>query len=166
MDINLIADQIYNEKPKPKFTICLNLDINTHINEQFEIISLLLLNGIKKLLINEIYQNTNDTKKFKKYLLQKIILLKIYFASFGVCLNFSNVLKKDYNNFNFQNKVNFYIKNNYNFKFCILKLYQKKHQKSILYYNHIKQEKSIENMFIIVKFKNHFFKFSFNLLKK
>ena len=37
MEIDNIAKQIFSEKPKLKFSICLNLDINSSINEQFEI---------------------------------------------------------------------------------------------------------------------------------
>jgi len=166
MEIDKIAKQILSEKPKPKFSICLNLDINSSINEQFEIISLIFFRGVNDLIINEEYNEIKDVKKLKKFLLKKILLLKIYFASFGVNLKSENVLKKDYNKFKMINRPSYYTENKYNFNFVILKKYNNKGKFRLLYYNHSKKENNIENMYIIINFRNHFFKFSFNLLKK
>ena len=169
MEIDQIAKKILSEKPKPKFSICLNLDINTPINQQFEIISLIFFRGINDLIIKEEYNEIKDVKKLKIYLLKKILLLKIYFASFGVNLKSENVLKKEYKNFKMCNRSSYYTENKYNFDFVILKNYNHKgraKKNKILYYNHTKKEDDINNMFIIIKFRNHFFKFSFNLLQK
>ena len=169
MEIDQIAKKILSEKPKPKFTICLNLDINSTINQQFEIISLIFFRGINDLIVNQEYNDIKDIKELKTYLLKKILLLKIYFASFGVNLKSENVLKKGYNNFKMINRPSYYTENKYNFNFVILKKYNKKgraKKNKILYYNHTKKEDDINNMFIIIKFRNHFFKFSFNLLQK
>ena len=166
MEIDNIAKKIFSEKPKPKFTICLNLDINTSTNEQFEVISLLFLRAMNDLIINEEYNNISDVKILKKHLLRKFLLLKIYFASFAVNLKYENVLKKDYIKFKMTNTPEFYTNNKYNFNFVILKKYIKKSKQMMLYYNHSKKEENIENMFIIIKFKNHYFKFYFNLLQK
>lgn len=166
MEIDQIAKKILSEKPKPKFTICLNLDINSTINQQFEIISLIFLRGINDLIVNQEYNDIKDVKELKTYLLKKILLLKIYFASFGVNLKSENVLKKNYKNFKMVNKPSYYTENKYNFNFVILKKYNHKGKKKILYYNHSKKEDNIENMFIVIKFRNHYFKFSFNLLQK
>jgi len=166
MEIDNIAQKIFSEKPKPKFTICLNLDINTSTNEQFEVISLLFLRAMNDLIINEEYNNISDVKILKKHLLRKFLLLKIYFASFAVNLKYENVLKKDYIKFKMTNIPEFYTNNKYNFNFVILKKYIKKSKQMMLYYNHSTKEENLENMFIIIKFKNHYFKFSFNLLQK
>jgi hypothetical protein len=166
MEIDQIAKKILSEKPKPKFTICLNLDINSSINEQFEIISLIFFRGINDLIVTEEYKEIKDIKELKKYLLKKILLLKIYFASFGVNLKSENVLKKEYKNFKMINRPSYYTENKYNFDFVILKKYNNKGRMKLLYYNHSKKEDNIDNMFIIIKFRNHYFKFSFNLLQK
>lgn len=166
MEIDQIAKKILSEKPKPKFTICLNLDINSTINQQFEIISLIFFRGINDLIVNQEYNDIKDIKELKTYLLKKILLLKIYFASFGVNLKSENVLKKGYNNFKMTNIPSYYTENKYNFNFVILKKYNHKGKNKILYYNHSKKEENINNMFIVIKFRNHFFKFSFNLLQK
>jgi len=166
MEVDKIAKKILSEKPKPKFTICLNLDINSTINQQFEIISLIFFRGINDLIVNQEYNDIKDIKELKTYLLKKILLLKIYFASFGVNLKYKNVLKKDYNKFKMMNRASYYTENKYNFNFVILKNYIYKGKMRILYYNHTKKEDNIENMYIIIKFRNHFFKFSFNLLQK
>jgi hypothetical protein len=166
MEIDKIAKQILSEKPKPKFSICLNLDINSSINEQFEIISLIFFRGINDLIINEEYNEIKDVKKIKNFLLKKILLLKIYFGSFGVNLKSENVLKKDYNKFKMIDRPSYYTENKYNFNFVILKNHIHKGKLRVFYYNHTKKENNIENMYIIIKFRNHFFKFSFNLLKK
>ena len=94
MEVDQIAKKILSEKPKPRFSICLNLDINSTINEQFEIISLMFFRGINDLIVNQEYNDIKDVKELKKYLLKKILLLKIYFSSFGVNLKSENVLKK------------------------------------------------------------------------
>jgi len=168
MEIDQIAKKILSEKPKPKFTICLNLDINSTINQQFEIISLIFLRGINDLIVNnQEYNDIKDVKELKTYLLKKILLLKIYFASFGVNLKSENVLKKNYKNFKMINKPKYYTDITYNnFNFVILKKYNHKGKNKILYYNHTKKEDNIDNMFIVIKFRNHYFKFSFNLLQK
>jgi len=166
MDIDKIATQIFSEKPKPKFTIGLNLDINSSINEQFEIISLIFFRGINDLIINKEYSEINDIKLLKLHLLRKLLLLKIYFSSFAVNLKYENVLKKDYNKFNMINSPSYYTNNKYDFDFIILKKKINKSKHMILYYNHTTKEENIDNMFIIIKFKNHYFKFSFNLLEK
>jgi len=166
MEIDQIAKKILSEKPKPKFTICLNLDINSTINQQFEIISLIFFRGINDLIVNQEYNDIKDIKELKIYLLKKILLLKIYFASFGVNLKSENVLKKNYKNFKMVNRPSYYTENKYNFNFVILKKYNNKGKYKLLYYNHTKKEDNIDNMFIVIKFRNHFFKFSFNLLQK
>ena len=166
MEIDQIAQKILSEKPKPKFTICLNLDINSTINQQFEIISLIFYRGINDLIVNQEYNEIKDIKELKTYLLKKILLLKIYFASFGVNLKSENVLKKEYKNFKMINRPSYYTENKYNFDFVILKKYNNKGRMKLLYYNHSKKEDNIDNMFIIIKFRNHYFKFSFNLLQK
>ncbi|SUZ50745.1 uncharacterized protein METZ01_LOCUS3599 [marine metagenome] len=166
MEIDNIAKQIFSEKPKPKFSICLNLDINSSINEQFEIISLMFFRGVNDLIITQEYNDNNDIKELKSYLLKKLLLLKIYFGSFGINLNYENVPKKDYKNFKMCNRPSYYTENKYNFDFVILKKFYYKGKNKILYYNHNKKEDNIKNMFIIIKFRNHYFKFSFNLLEK
>jgi hypothetical protein len=166
MEIDQIAKKILSEKPKPKFTICLNLDINSTINQQFEIISLIFFRGINDLIVNQEYNDIKDIKELKTYLLKKVLLLKIYFASFGVNLKSENVLKKGYKDFKMMNRPSYYTENKYNFNFVILKKYNHKGKTKILYYNHSKKEDNINNMFIVIKFRNHFFKFSFNLLQK
>ena len=167
MEIDNIAKQIFSEKPKPKFSICLNLDINSSINEQFEIISLMFFRGVNDLIITQEYNNDyNDIKELKSYLLKKLLLLKIYFWSFGINLNYENIQKKDYKKFKMFNRPSYYTENKYNFDFVILKKFFFKGKNKILYYNHNKKENNIKNMFIIIKFRNHYFKFSFNLLEK
>ena len=105
MEIDNIAKQIFSENPKPKFSICLNLDINSSINEQFEIISLIFFRGVNDLIITQEYNNNNnDIKELKSYLLKKILLLKIYFGSFGINLNYENIPKKNYKNFKMFNR--------------------------------------------------------------
>ena len=152
---------------------CLALLINLSVKDWFSIslstlsvakgsylssISLIFFRGVNDLIITQEYNDNNDIKELKSYLLKKLLLLKIYFESFGINLN--------YENFKMFNRPSYYIENKYNFNFIILKKFYYKGKNKILYYNHNKKEDNIKNMFIIIKFRNHFFKFSFNLLQK
>jgi len=164
MDINNISKQIFTEKPKPKFSIQLNLDINSDINQQFEIISLLFLNGINHI----IYQKNiliDDVKECKKIISKQLFLLKIYFNSFGIDFNIDNLNKKDCSHklFNFPP---FYSKNKYPFTFVFLKNIILKGRKFQSQYNYKKKSISINENFIIFKIQNHYYSVSFNFLKK
>lgn len=165
MEIDKIAIDIYNEKPKPKFSIGLNLDINSTINEQFEIISLLFLRGIEEKIIknNQFSQNDKDNKNI---IIKNLILLKIYFNSIGLDFKYENILKKEIKNLKLKNTPEFYVKNHYNFNFIFLKNFYKNGKKYIFFYNHKKKENNLDELFIIIKLFNHNFKIIFNFLNK
>ena len=164
MDINNISKQIFNEKPKPKFTVQMNLDINSDINEQFEVISLIFLNGINHI----IYQKNvlvDDVKESKKIISKHLFLLKLYFNSFGIDFKIDNITKKECSHKLF-NYPFFYSKNKYPFTFVFLKNKILKGRKFQTQYNFKKKSNSINEIFIIFKIQNHYFSVSFNFLKK
>jgi len=164
MDIDKIALKIFSEKPKPKFTIQLNIDINSDINQQFEIIALIFLRGINEKINNE-YLNIDNVKELKKIIQKQLFLLKIYFNSFALDFKFSNLEKKNCTKYNFSNSPYFYNKNKYNFDFCFLKNIYRKGRLFETSYNYNTKSNSLNEIFTIIKIKNHYFKISFDFLK-
>lgn len=163
MDIDKITLQVLNDKPKPKFTYGLNLDINTDVNQQFEIICLMFLRTIEEKVIKEI--KIEEPKELKKQILKELFLSKLYLNSCGVDFKYTVLQKKNCVNYNLSNKTNFYSKNKYNSLFCIVQNVYKKGRKFETYYN-MKKINSYKDLFIIIKIKNFYFKIELDLLKK
>lgn len=170
MDIDNIAEKIFEDKPKPKFTIQLNLDINSDINQQFEIISLIFLRGIEKKIYNndilKSIESIEDIKESKKILMKQFFLLKLYFNSFCIDFDIINLNKKDCINYKLYNSPSFYNKNKYPFNFCFIKSIFKKGKKIESIYNYKNKTENLNNIFIIFKINNHYFKVTFDFLKK
>lgn len=165
MDIDKISLQVLSDKPKPKFSYQLNLDINSDINQQFEIMSLIFLRSVDEKII-KLVKNMNDIKEYKKNILKQLFLIKLYLNSFGIDLKYKNLEKKECNKYKLNNFPNFYSKNKYNFNFCFLKNIYKKGKKVELMYNYINKSTSYNELFIVIKINNHYFKIELDLLKK
>lgn len=167
MDIDNISKKIFSDKPKPKFSIQLNIDINSDINQQFEIISLIFLRGIdKKIFENNILSNNDDIKEIKKIISKQLFLIKLYFNSLGINFEISNLNKKDCLKYKLYNSPSFYSKNKYPFDFCFIKNNSIKGRIFESSYNYNKKSNSINEIFIIFKIHNHYFKVYFDFLKK
>lgn len=163
MNIDKITLQVLNDKPKPKFTYGLNLDINTDINQQFEIMTLMFLRTIEEKVIKDL--NIEDLKELKKNILKQLFISRLYLNSCGVDFKYTILEKKKCINYNLSNEIIFYSKNKYNSLFCIIQNIYKKGRKFESYYN-MKKINSYKDLFMIIKIKNFYFKIELDLLKK
>lgn len=165
MDIDKITLQVLNDKPKPKFTYGLNIDINTDVNQQFEIIVLMFLRSIEEKIMKTL-ENIEDVKELKNHILKQFFLVRLYLNSCGVDFKYTNIERKNCINYNLSNTLNFYSKNKYTSLFTIVKNVFKKGRKFETYYNYNSKLLSFNEVFLIVKLKNHYFKIELDLLKK
>ena len=159
MNVIDIADQLYNEKPKPACTVRISVVDGNSINEQFEIISLLIFEGLeRKIATNPTFDTCKDEKKFIK---QISILLKLYLASIGVRMNIEILTKKDIKKIKLTRSPNFWEIKKYKFNLTCLYKYIKKGKEHTLYYNPKSKLDSINDGFLIVKIRSHCFKIIF-----
>lgn len=163
MDIDKIIIEVLSDKPKPKFTYGLNIDINTDINQQYEILTLMFLRSVEEKIMK--ISDIKDIKELKKDILRQFFIIKLYLNSCGVDFKYSNIEKKNCINYKLSNSPIFYSKNKYNSLFCIVQNIYRKGRKFESYYN-MKKINSFNELFIIIKIKNHFFKIELELLKK
>lgn len=164
MDIDKIILKVLSDKPKPKFSYGLNLDINTDLNQQFEIMTLMFLRTIEEKVVNET-KSIEDVKELKTQILKQLFVSRLYLNSCGVDFKYTNLERKKCINYNLANTCNFYSKNKYNTLFCVVRNVFRKGRKFETYYN-MKKVESFKDLFIIMKIENHYFKIELDLLKK
>lgn len=156
MEIDKITLKILNDKPKPKFTNSLNLDINMDKNQQLEIIILMFLRAIEEKMIKK--ENKDD-------ILRQFFIIRLYLNSCGIDIKYTNIEKKKCISYNLTNYPVFYAKNKYNSLFSIMQNIYRKGRMFVTYYN-MKEINTFNDVFIIIRIENHFFKIEFDLLKK
>ena len=156
MEITELIDTLYNNKPKPACTQRIEITEGNSINEQYEIISLVILDGFeRKIVMNPEFDITTDKKKFIR---QISILIKLYLASIGVRVNIDLLSKKDIKNINMSNKPNFFTIRKYHYNFACLYNYYKNGKQKVLYYNPKSKMNSFSEGFLLIKIRNYVFK--------
>jgi len=159
MNVIDIADQLYNEKPKPACTVRISIVDGNSTNEQFEIISLLVLEGLERKIVEN---PTIDTcKNERKFVQQMCILLKLYLASIGIKLNIELLTKKDLKKVKLVKSPNFWEIKKYKFDLNCLYKYIKKGKEHTLYYNPKSKLNSFSDGMLFVKIKSHCLKITF-----
>lgn len=157
MEITDLINKIYNDKPKPACSQQISIYEGNSINEQFEIISLIILEGIERKLIKDLDKQEDK----KKYIQRVIILLKLYLSSIGVKLNINFLTKKEIKNLKLSRSVNFWVIKKFNFDVNCLYRYIKKGKEKTLYYNTKSKLNHFREGFLIVKIQNFILKISF-----
>ena len=159
MDIQEVATKLFSEKPKPACTAQISLVDGHTVNEQFEIISLLVLEGLEnKIATNPAFDLCKDEKKFIQ---QMTILLKLYLASVGVRLNVEVLSKKEFKGIKLVRSPNFWVIKKYKFNLNTLYKYQKKGKICTLYYNQKSKLETINDGILVVKIRSHCLKLTF-----
>mgnify|MGYP000105387693 CR=1 FL=1 len=159
MNIIELSKKLYSEKPKPACTQRISLIEGHSLNEQFEIISLVVLEGLeKKLVCNPAFDKCEDKRKF---ILRMTILLKLYLASVGVRLNIELVSKKDIKGVKLVKSPNFWKIKKYKMDLNCLYKHYKNGKETILYYNPKSKLTSINDGMIIVKIGGNCLKITF-----
>ena len=152
MEINQLFEKIYSEKPKPACTQRISIQEGNSVNEQYEIISLMILEGLEKnILKHKDFKTTNDKKLFIK---KQCILLKLYLASIGIRISTDFLSKKELKNGKMTRVANFWAIKSYSFEFACLYNYIKKGKLKTLYYNPKSNLKSFEDGFLLIKIEN------------
>ena len=159
MDIKEVTTQLYSVKPKPACTVRISLIDGHTVNEQFEIISLIILEGLEnKIVTNPHFDLCKDERKFIQ---QMIILLKLYLASVGVRLNVEILSKKEFKGIKLEKSTNFWRIKKYKFNLNTLYKYQRKGKTHTLYYNQKSKLERINDGIIFIKIRNHYLKITF-----
>ena len=159
MNVIDIANQLYNEKPKPACTVQISIVDGNSTNEQFEIISLLILEGLERKIVTN--QNFDTCKDERKYVQQMSVLLKLYMASIGVRMNIETLTKKDIKKMKLTKSPNFWEIKKYKMDLTCLYKYIKKGKEHTLYYNPKSKLNSITDGYLIVKIRSHCLKITF-----
>ena len=157
MEINQLADQLYNNKPKPACTQQISIYEGNSINEQFEIITLLTIEGINRKIMN----NINKEEDKKKYIQKMLILVKIYMASIGIKLNIEYLTKKDIKNIKLTRSLNFWVIKSYPFELNCFYKYIKKGKEQHLYYNPKSKVNNFQDCYVIIQIYNVILKLSY-----
>ena len=156
MDINSLVDTLYNNKPMPACTQRISIQEGNSVNEQFEIISLIIFEGLeRKLLLNPSFDICKDEKKFVK---QITILLKLYLASIGVKIDIDILTKKDISRTTLVRTPNFWVNKTYKFDLACLYRYIKNGKEHALYYNPKSKLNHFNEGFLVAKIRSHVLK--------
>lgn len=162
MDINQLVENLYMNKPKPAYTNQIHIQEGNSINEQFEIISLIVFEGIeRKLVKNPAFDTCKDEKHFVK---QISVLLKLYLASIGVKIDIENMTKKQLQKTQLVKSPNFWANKTYPFELACLYYYNKKGKRYALHYNPKSKLNSFSDGFLIVKYRSHILKITLKQL--
>ena len=159
MDIQQVVTQLFSEKPKPACTCQISLVDGHTVNEQFEIISLVVLEGLEnKIVTNPQFDLCKDEKKFIQ---QMSILLKLYLASIGIRLNVEVLSKKEFKGIKLVKSPNFWTIKAFKFHLNCLYKFQKKGKIHTLYYNPKSKLETINDGILVVKIRSHCLKLTF-----
>lgn len=169
MDISNLSEKIYKNEPQGANSIRLDLDtLTTNSAEIFEIISIFLLDGIEKKIINNkqlLEGNLDDNKKVKTFINKRVLLLKQYCHSIGLDFKINVLTKKDIKTITMQNIPLFYTKNKYSFFMAFLyKTYRKGKEYTFMYNPGKSKFNDIKDGLMFLNIKNNFFKIQFNYL--
>ena len=86
MNIIELAQSIYSQKPQPRCTQRVSLIGGHTINEQVEIVSMFIFEGIeRKIMSHPGFEDNEDKPLFVK---RMMVLIKLYMASLGIVMNF------------------------------------------------------------------------------
>ena len=106
MDIKSLSEAIYKNDPQPPRAIQITLDtITTDVSEAFEVISLFLLEGINRKIMNNNQFNNKDLN-VKKFIQDKIMLLKQYCQSISVDFKLEMITKQYVKNIDLYDRHN------------------------------------------------------------
>jgi hypothetical protein len=156
MDINQLTSTLYNNKPMPAYSQQISIQGGNTINEQFEIISLVILEGLEnKLVRNPTFDTCDDENKFVN---QMSILLKLYLASIGVRINIEKLSKKQLQNTKLTHTPNFWADKTYPFELACLYYYTKNGKRYALQYNPHSKLTNFSDGFLVVKIRSHVLK--------
>lgn len=156
MDIKELVESLYINKPKPACTQRIEIQEGNSINEQFEIITLIILEGFeRKLVTNPEFDLTKDQKKFVR---QICILLKLYLASIGIKINIDIITKKDIKKLTLTRSPNFFVIKKFKYNFACLYNYYKNGKQKVLYYNPKSKMSHFSDGFLMIKISNYVFK--------
>jgi len=156
MDITQLVETLYNNKPMPACTQRISIQEGNSVNQQFKIISLIVLEGLeKKIVMNPTFDTCGDEKKFLK---QMSILLKLYLASVGVKIDIEILTKKDISKTKLVYSPNFWANKTYKFGLACLYRYVKKGYEHALYYNPKSKLNHFSDGFLVAQIRNHVLK--------
>ena len=115
MDIQQLANAIYKEDPKAPREIRLEIDaVTNNVNEAFEVISLLFLEGVNRKIIQSPKLQQTDLN-IQRFIQQKIILLRQYCQSINIDFKLTTLTKKDVKKVALMDRPIFYTKDKYPF---------------------------------------------------
>ena len=156
MDINTLVDTLYNNKPMPACTQRISIQEGHSVNEQFEIISLIIFEGLeRKLVLNPAFDKCADEKKFVKEI---AVLLKLYLASIGVKIDIEFLTKKDISRTELVKSPNFWADKTYKFDLACLYRYIKNGKEHALYYNPNSKMNHFNEGFLVAQIRSHVLK--------
>ena len=156
MDINQLTTTLYSEKPSPACTQRISIQEGNSVNEQFEIISLVIFEGLEnKLVRNPAFDTCGDENKFVN---QISILLKLYLASIGVRINIEKITKKQIEQTTLVHSPNFWANKTYPFELTCLYYYTKNGKRYALQYNPRSKLYHFSDGFLVVKIRSHVLK--------
>jgi len=156
MDINQLTATLYNNKPMPACTQRISIQEGNTVNEQYEIISLVILEGLEnKLVRNPAFDTCGDENKFVN---QMSVLLKLYLASIGVRINIEKLSKKQLETTQMTHTPNFWANKTYPFELACLYYYTKNGKRYALQYNPRSKLGDFSNGFLVVKIRSHVLK--------
>ena len=167
-----IAEEIYRNDPKDPFQIRIAAPEENDPNMIFEIISLILLEGInKKVLPVWGLIDPTDVDKQLKFIDSRVSLLKRYMKSCCFDLDIKPVAPKEFENFKFTKQPIFYVKNTYMFDMCFLvdieqTRFKGRGKTKYLYYNpHKYFDVPLTGKYLVIKLNDEYFKCTFDFLK-
>lgn len=165
MDIKSLAEVIYKEDPKAPREIQIELDtITSDVSEAFEVISLFLLEGITRKIINSPKIN-RDNLNVKRFIQDKIMILKQYCQSIGVDFKVDIISKKVVQRICFYDRPIFYTKEKYPFFMTFLfKTVRRGKQYDFQYNPGRSRLNKLNDGILILKIQNHHFKIQFKYL--
>ena len=163
MDIVDISKIIYKDDPKSPRSINLQIDSTTeNVNEIYEVLVLFLLEGINNKVLPNINKLTQNN--FNDFMKKNISLIQKYFMSIGCNFNCQILSKKQAKKYNYTRVPNFYVRNKYNFDFCLLHKYYKNGKTQLINYNPKRKMQNLIDSQIILRVYDRYLCFTFKYL--
>ncbi len=159
MDLIELADNIYSKKPMPRCTQRVSLIGGHTTNEQIEIVSMFIFEGIeRKIMSNPGFYDAKDKQMFTKRML---LLVKLYIASLGIDMKYELCKKTTMDNIKVTRSPSFWSIKTFNFDMAIF--YNMIHKKKpiMLNYNMNSKVSSMNDIIIYVKIAGDCYKITF-----
>jgi len=165
MDISQLSDKIYSEEPQGPRSIGLELDTATNnVNEAFEVVSLILLEGINRKIIQSPKLQQTDLN-MNRFIQQKVQTLREYCQSISVDFKLTILNKKDVKRVDFMDRPVFYTKDKFPFFMAFLfKTVRKGKQYEFMYNPGRSKLTCLKDGILVLKIQNYHYKIQFNYL--